>query len=103
MFIVGIILLLLAIIIAVSFNKSVQCSGLRFGQKRKDYYDIRAQGVQPNELERPTFKKANHTLFELTFIALIILAILFMSYPEQSSKIIYKIFCSFVWFYFGPY
>lgn len=103
MFIVGIILLLLAIFIAISRKESVQRNGSRFDQNRKDYCELRAQGVQPSETKYPKFKKSNHAFFEITFIVLIILAILFMIYPEQSSIILHKIPHLFVWFYFGPY
>jgi len=100
MFAIGFLILLIAFFILVAHRQMVKHENLRFDQDRKDYYELRSQGIKS---EPPKFTKIKHTLFELIFVVLIILAIIFIVYPEQSLKIIWLISSFFVWFYFGPY
>jgi len=98
MFIIGIILLIFALCFISCFNDSIKRDWLRYDENKKYYCELRDQGIKTKS---PKLPKINHASFELSFVILIISAILFMAYPEKSNEVISKIPHLFVWFYFG--
>ena len=75
MFIVGIILLLLALYILLYHQQKVKDNYHIYQKERLEYNNLRAKGIHT---EKPQYHKSTHSFYELIFVILLIISILIL-------------------------